>query len=91
MTGRVGLISSWLVETEEVARSSLLLVGEGKTVGVDKVPTQTMFKMAEHGSSVQDAAIKKLGKINVLPNEDILLSIDTKTAPGKVAFNLVNT
>jgi len=68
-----------------------LLVGEGKTVGVDKVPTQTEFEAAEHGSSVQDEAVKKLGKLNVLAYEDILLSIDTKTAAGKVAFNLVNT
>ena len=38
-----------------------LLVGEGKTIGVDKVPTQTEFEAAEHGSSVQDEAVKKLG------------------------------
>ncbi len=31
-----------------------LFVGEGKTVGVDKVPTQTEFEMAEQGSSVWD-------------------------------------
>ncbi len=36
-----------------------LLVGGGKTVGVDKVPTQTKFEAAEHGSSVQDEAVKK--------------------------------
>ena len=68
-----------------------LLVGEGKTVGVDKVPTQTEFEAAENGSSVQDEAVKKLGELNVLAYEDIHLSIDTKTAAGKVAFNLVNT
>ncbi len=43
-----------------------LLVGEGKTVGVDKVPTKTEFDEAEHGSSVQDEAVKKLGDLNVL-------------------------
>ncbi len=37
-----------------------LLVGDGKTVGVDKVPTQTKFEKAEHGSFVQDEAVKKL-------------------------------
>ena len=42
-------------------------------------------------SSIQDEAVKKLGKMNVLAYEDILLSIDTKTAAGKVVFNLVNT
>ena len=66
-----------------------LLVGEDKTVCVDKVPTQS--EMAELGSSVQDEAVKKLGELNVLMYEDILLSIDTKTAAGKIAFNLVNT
>ncbi len=40
--------------------------GEGKTNNFDKVPTQTEFEIAEHGSSVQDEAIKKLGELNVL-------------------------
>ncbi len=31
------------------------------------------------------------GDLNVLVYEDILLSINTKTAAEKVAFNLVNT
>ncbi len=47
--------------------------------------------MAEHCSSVQDEAVKKLCNLNVLAYEEILLSIDTKNAAGKVAFNLVNT
>ncbi len=67
------------------------MVGEGKTVGVDKVPTKTELEEAEHGSSVQDEVVKKLGDLNVHAFEDILLSIDTKTAAGKVALNLVNT
>ncbi len=69
-----------------------LLVGEGKTVGVDKVPTKTECEAAEHASSVHFEAVKKLGDLNVLLYEDIILSIDNKTAAGKVAFNLlVNT
>ena len=64
-----------------------LLVGEGKTVGVDKVATKTEFEEAKHGSSVQDEAVKKLGDLNVLAYENILY---TKIAAGKVAFNLVN-
>ncbi len=60
------------------------LVGEGKTVGVDKVTTQTKFEKAEHSSSVQNETVKKLGDLNVSAYEDIL-------AAGKVAFNLVNT
>ncbi len=55
-----------------------LFIGEGKTVGVDKMPTQTEFEIAEHGSSVKDEAIKKLVKLNVISHEDILLSIDTR-------------
>ena len=43
----------------------MLLVGEGKTVGVDKVPTESEYEMAEQ-SSVQDDAVKNLGKLNVL-------------------------
>lgn len=54
------------------------------------VPTQTEFEMTEHGTSVQDEAIKKLVKLTVLAYEDILLSIDIKSAAGKVAFNFVN-
>ncbi len=49
-----------------------LLAGEGKTGGVDKMPTKTKFEEAEHGSSVQDEAVKKLGELNVLAYEDIL-------------------
>ncbi len=55
-----------------------LFIGEGKTVGVDKMPTQTEFEIAEHGSSIKDEAIKKLVKLNVISHEDILLSIDTR-------------
>ncbi len=42
-----------------------LLVGEGKTIGFDKVPTKTKFEEAEHGQSVQDEAFQKLGELNV--------------------------
>ena len=35
--------------------------------------------------------MKKLGALNELMYEDFLLSIDTKTAAGKIAFNLVKT
>ncbi len=62
------------------------LVGEGKTVGVDKVTTQTKFEKAEHSSSVQNETVKKLGDLNVLAYEDVLLFIDPKSAAGKVAL-----
>ncbi len=85
MTGRVGLLSSWLVETEEVTRSSWLVKA------IQLVLTRFLLKpKAEHGSSVQDEAVKKLGDLNILAYEDIFLSIDTKTDAAKVAFNLVN-
>ncbi len=45
------------------------MVGEGKTVGVDKVSTKTEIEEAEHGSSVQNEAVKKLGKLNLLANK----------------------
>ncbi len=68
-----------------------LLVGKSKTVVVYKVPPQTKFEMAAQGSSVEDRAVKKLGWLNVLANEDILLFIDNKTADGNVVFILVKT
>ena len=85
-SGKMSDWKSWSVKF--LAHGSLrgykkLLVGEGKTVGVDKVPTQTEFEMAEHGSSVQDEAVRKLGELNVPEYEDILLSINTKTADEK--------
>ena len=43
-----------------------LLIGEGKTVGVDKVPTQTEYEMAALGTSIEDKAVTKLGELNVL-------------------------
>ncbi len=55
------------------------LVGKGKIVGVEIVPTQK-FEMAEHGSSFQDEAVKNLGKFKMLACLDIILSIDAKTA-----------
>ena len=68
-----------------------LLVEEGKTVGVDKMPTQTEYEMVILGTSFEDKAVTKLGELNVLAYEDILLSIGAKTAARKVTFNLVNT
>ena len=38
-----------------------LLVGEGKTIGVDKVPTQTEYEMAALWTSIEDKAVTKLG------------------------------
>ena len=65
-----------------------LLVEEGKTVGVDKMPTQTEYENAALGTSIEDMAVTKLGELNVLAYEDILLSIDTNSSAGKVAFKL---
>lgn len=42
------------------------LVGQGKTVSVDKVFTQTEFAMTELGLSVWDEAFKKLGDLMCL-------------------------
>ncbi len=68
-----------------------LLVDEGKTIDFEKVPTQTEFEIADHGSLVQDEDVKKPGELNILACDDIFLSIDTKAANGKFAFNLLNT
>ena len=42
------------------------------------MPTQTEYKMAALGTSVEDEPAIKLGKLNVFASEDILLFIDTK-------------
>ncbi len=42
------------------------MVGEGKTIGVDKVPIKTKYEEAEHSPSVQDEALEKIGNLNVL-------------------------
>ncbi len=90
-SGRKSYWKSWSVKfyaNGNLRGYKKLLVDEGKTVSVEKMPTQTEFEKAEHGSSVQDEAVKKLGKLNVLAYKNILLSIDTKNA-GKVAISLI--
>ena len=57
--------------------------------GKAKAPTQTEFNAAESGSSEDDKKVKKLGELNELGYEDLILSINGSTKAGKVAFNLV--
>ena len=66
-----------------------LLTGKGVTAGVDKIPTLAEYELAVLGSSDDDKKIAKVGELNSLAFEDIVLSINATSAKGKVAFSLV--
>ena len=67
----------------------MLLVSNGSTSGVDKIPTQDEFKNALEGDMDLDNVIVKLGELIELAYEDSILSINTSSSVGKVAFSLV--
>ncbi len=50
---------------------------------------QEQLDLAESSSSVSDKKILKLGGLNKLAYEDIVLSINCTTSSGKVAFSLI--
>ena len=62
---------------------------KGLLLGRDKVPTQEQLDLAETSSSDSDKKILKLGELNELAYEDIVLSINHTTSSGKVAFSLI--
>ena len=66
-----------------------LLVSTGTTPGVDKIPTQEEYDEALEGDDDLDKKIVKLGELNELAYEDLILSINTNSSMGKVAFGLV--
>ena len=57
--------------------------------GKVKIPTQAEVELAELGTSEEDQKILELAELNELAYEDMLLSIDTDTKAGQVAFDLV--
>ena len=57
--------------------------------GAAKIPTQAEIELAELGTSEEDQKILELAELNELAYEDMLLSIDTDTKAGQVAFDLV--
>ena len=66
-----------------------LLVSNGSTSGVDKIPTQDEYKNALEVDIDLEKKIIKLGELNELACEDLILSTNTRFSVGKVAFGLV--
>ena len=58
-------------------------------LGKVKIPTQDELDLAELGTSDEDQATVKKGELNELAFEDLILSINTDTKAGRVAFNKV--
>ena len=55
---------------------------------VEKIPTQDEHEEALEGDNNLNKKIVKLGELNELANEDLILSINTSSSSGK-AFDLV--
>ena len=66
-----------------------LWVGNGFTVGVDKIPMQSEFERALEGSTDLDKKVVKLGELNKLTYEDLILLINKDSSIEKVAFGLI--
>ena len=54
--------------------------------GIDKIPTQDEYENALEGDLNLIEKILKLGELNKLACEDLILSINTSSSVGKVAF-----
>ena len=66
-----------------------LLVSTGTTHVVDKIPMQEEYQNALEGDEGLDKKIVKLGELNELAYEDLILLINTSSSVGKVGFGLV--
>ena len=56
---------------------------------MDKIPRQEEYQSALEGDDDLDKKMLKLGKLNQLLREDLILLIKTTSSVGKVAFGLV--
>ena len=63
-----------------------LLVSNVSMSGVDKIPTQDEYENAMEGDTDLNKKIVKLGELNELAYEDLILSINTNSSVGKFAF-----
>ena len=66
-----------------------LLVSTSATPGVNKIPMQGEYENALEGDEDLDKRIVKLGELNKLVYEDLILSINTSSSVSKVVFGLV--
>ena len=57
-----------------------LLVGNGSTVGIEKVLSQCEFERAFEGSSDLYSKVVKLGKLNELAYKDLIILINTDSS-----------
>ena len=65
------------------------LVSTGKKPGVDKIPNQNEYESALMGGEDLGKKIVKLGELNKLALQDLILLINTSSFDGKVEFKLV--
>ena len=66
-----------------------LLVSYWSTTGVDKIHTQDEYKNALDGDIDLDKKIIKLGELNELAHEGLILPINTSSSVGKGALGLL--
>ena len=66
-----------------------LLVITCNTPGVDNTSMQEEFESARERDEDLDNKIVKLGEVNELANEDLILLINTSSSVGKGAFGLI--
>ena len=65
------------------------LVSTGATPGVDKIPMQEEYESTLERNEDLNKRIVKLGELNELAYEDLILSINTSSSVGKVVSGLV--
>ena len=58
-------------------------------LGKVKIPTQDELTAVEDGGSDSDKKVPKIGDLNKLGYQDLILSINGESTAGRVAFNLV--
>ena len=68
--------------------SKMLLIGVGFKIGEDKVPMKEMYDDALEANMGFDKKIAKLFELNKLAYENLILSINTRTAVDKMALGL---
>ena len=57
--------------------------------GVYKIPMQDEYEHALEGDTDLSKNTVKMGELNELADKDLILSINTSSSVGKVAFGLV--
>ena len=84
-----GKQSDWDVWSEKFLARAKCKGYKKLLLGSEKVPTQEQIDLAKSSSSSTDKKIIKLGELNKLAYEDIVLSINHMSSSGKVAFILI--